>query len=216
MKLSAFRLERYLIKYGYTAPYHLCPSSCESLELGDLLALEPEAREKLSTLWLGYTEPLGHPDLRQAVTSLYEDISADQVLVHAGGGEVIFNFMNVALDAGDHVVVHSPHYQSLSEVARGIGAEVTEWPAHVGGSWELDLAFLENALTSKTRVVVVNFPHIWVTGKRLERARVAQNDLMTPVPLWPVASFCQLKLSWIGTVTTQSTSSGETKALPSS
>ena len=29
--------------------------------------------------------------------------------------------MNVMLDAGDQIIVHSPYYQSLGEVARSIG-----------------------------------------------------------------------------------------------
>jgi aspartate/methionine/tyrosine aminotransferase len=80
-------------------------------------------------------------------------------LVHAGAEEAIFNFMNVALDPGDHIVVHAPYYQSLGEVARGIGAEVSEWKGDPERSWELDLDDLKRALTGRTKVVVVNFPH---------------------------------------------------------
>ena len=159
MKLDAFRLERYFAKYEFSAPYILCSSDCESLKLGDLLALEPEAAERFSSLWLGYTESLGNPELRQAITTLYEQISTDQVLVHAGAEEAIFNFMNVALEPGDHVIVHAPCYQSLGEVARSIGAEVTEWQGDPSQGWKLELEFLTRALTAHTKLVVVNFPH---------------------------------------------------------
>ena len=159
MKLDHFRLERYFAKYEFSTPYLLCSSDCESMELGDLLALEPGAHERLSSLWLGYTESLGNPELRQAIARLYEHITMDQVLVHAGAEEAIFNFMNVALNPGDHVVVHTPYYQSLGEVARGVGAEVTEWQGDVERAWELDLQDLTDLLTDRTKVVVVNFPH---------------------------------------------------------
>jgi aspartate/methionine/tyrosine aminotransferase len=127
LKLDSFHLERYFAEHEFTAPYIMCSSDCESLNLGDLLALEPEASEKFSSLWLGYTDSLGNHELRQAITTLYESISANQILVHAGAEEAIFNFMNVALAPGDHVVVQAPYYQSLGEVARGVGADVTEW-----------------------------------------------------------------------------------------
>ena len=159
MKLDQFRLERYFARYEFSAPYPLCSSDCESMELGDLLALEPEAHERLLSLWLGYTESLGDPALRHGITGLYEHIGADQVLVHSGAEEAIFNFMNVALRPGDHIIVHAPYYQSLGEVARGIGAEVTEWQGDAKHAWELDLEVLKNALTGRTKVVVVNFPH---------------------------------------------------------
>ena len=159
MKLKPFLLERYFAAHEFTAPYLLCCSDCESLTVGNLLELEHGARERFSSLWLGYTESLGNPELRRAIASLYDRVSADQVLVHAGAEEAIFNFMNVALEAGDHVVVHSPHYQSLGEVARSIGAEVTEWRGDPDRSRELDPGVLRSALTSRTKAVVVNFPH---------------------------------------------------------
>ncbi len=159
MKLEPFRLERYFAKHEFSAPYLLCTSDCESMELRDLLALDPHAQEKFQSLWLGYTESSGDPGLRQAVAALYEQITADHVLVHAGAEEAIFNFMNVTLGSGDHVIVHAPCYQSLAEVARSIGAGVSEWRGDPGHKWELDLAVLRTLLTPRTKVVVVNFPH---------------------------------------------------------
>ncbi|MFO7912731.1 MAG: aminotransferase class I/II-fold pyridoxal phosphate-dependent enzyme [Desulfotignum sp.] len=159
MKIEPFRLERYFAKHEFSAPYLLCTSDCESMELRDLLSRKPDAQERFLSLWLGYTESSGDPVLRQAVAALYENITPDHVLVHAGAEEAIFNFMNVALDAGDHVIVHGPCYQSLAEVARSIGAGVSEWRGDPARNWELDLEVLQTLLTPRTKVVVVNFPH---------------------------------------------------------
>ncbi len=60
-------------------------------------------------------------ELRTQIASLYNNVSSDEILVHAGAEEAIFNFMNVALDPGDEIIVHSPYYQSLGEVAHGSG-----------------------------------------------------------------------------------------------
>lgn len=159
MKLEPFRLERYFARHEFSAAYLLCASDCESMELGDLLAFEPQAQERFLSLRLGYTESLGDPALRQAIAGLYARITADQVLVHAGAEEAIFNFMHVALSSGDHVIVQAPCYQSLGAVARGIGATVTEWCGDPMRAWELDLDLLKKALTQRTKLVVVNFPH---------------------------------------------------------
>jgi len=159
MKIRPFELERYFARYEFSTPWLLCSSDCESMTVGDLLAFEPGAQERFSSLWLGYTESLGHPDLRQAITSLYEHIAADQVLVHAGAEEAIFTFMNVALESGDQIIVHAPYYQSLGEVARSIGVRVTEWPGDPAGNWELDIETLKRSITDQTRVVVINVPH---------------------------------------------------------
>jgi aspartate/methionine/tyrosine aminotransferase len=159
VKLEPFRLERYFAQHEFSAPYLLCTSDCETMELQELLALAPGALERFLSLRLGYTESSGDPGLRQAVAGLYENITADHVLVHAGAEEAIFNFMNVALDSGDHVIVHGPCYQSLAEVARGIGAGVSEWRGDPAYCWKLDLEVLQTLLTPRTKVVVVNFPH---------------------------------------------------------
>ena len=68
MRIARFELERYLARYEFSAPYLLCASDCESMELRELLALEPGAREQLDSLWLGYTESLGDSQLRQAIS----------------------------------------------------------------------------------------------------------------------------------------------------
>lgn len=159
MRLPPFRLERYFAQHEFSAPYNLCASDCESVTIQELLALEPGAEARLVELGLGYTPAEGSPELREAVASLYETIDAQQILVHAGAQEAIFNFMHVTVRAGDHVIVHTPCYQSLGEVARALGAEVTSWRGAPSRGWALEMAELRRLLRPQTRLVIVNFPH---------------------------------------------------------
>ncbi len=159
MQVTPFRLERYFARYEFTTPWLLCSSDCESLSVKDLLALEPGAAGDLQRLWLGYTESRGDPGLRSEIASLYQGITPDQVLVHTGAEEGIFNFMNVVLKAGDHVIIHSPCYQSLSEIPKAIGCKVTLWRGDPSHGWALDMDELCSLLRRETRLVVVNFPH---------------------------------------------------------
>ena len=159
MKVPPFALERYFAKYEFSAPHLLCCSDCEAMPLAELLDFETDARERFDNLWLGYTESLGHPELRHTIASLYENVKAENVLVHAGAEEAIFNFMNVVLSPGDHVIVHSPRYQSLGEVASSLGCDVTDWRANPENGWALDIKELEQSLRPTTKVVVVNTPH---------------------------------------------------------
>ncbi len=159
MKLEPFQLERYFAQHEFSAPYLLSCSDCESMSIDDLLAMAPGAREQFHSLWLGYTESSGSPGLRQAIAGLYDQATADNILVHAGAEEAIFNFMNAVLDPGDEVIVHAPRYQSLGEVARSIGATVISWEADPDKAWSLDIEFLSDRLTPKTRAVVINVPH---------------------------------------------------------
>ncbi|HEV7809635.1 MAG TPA: aminotransferase class I/II-fold pyridoxal phosphate-dependent enzyme, partial [Candidatus Limnocylindrales bacterium] len=110
-------------------------------------------------LRLGYSEAPGHPLLRAEIASLYDSLSADDVLVFAGAEEAIFCLTNTIVGPGDHVVVVWPGYQSLYEVARAAGAEVTLHELHEADGWRLDPERVIAALRPNTRLVVVNAPH---------------------------------------------------------
>jgi aspartate/methionine/tyrosine aminotransferase len=159
MPLNPFKLERYFARYEFAVEYLLCSSDCESLAIGDLLAMEPEAVERLQNHWLGYTESQGAPALRQEISRIYTRIQPEQVLVHSGAEEAIFLFMQAALAEGDHVIVHWPCYQSLLELPRALGCQVSLWRAHPETGWALDLDELRGLIRPNTRVIVVNTPH---------------------------------------------------------
>jgi aspartate/methionine/tyrosine aminotransferase len=184
MKIPPFKLERYFAKYEFNTEYLLCSSDCESMSIADLLALDPGAEERFQQTWLGYTESQGDPKLRQAICGLYETIQPGQVLVHAGAEEAIFLFMHAMLERGDHIIVHSPGYQSLAEIARSIGCDVSPWMAREENGWALDLDELRHLMRTNTKAIVVNTPHN-PTGYLMPRAdfealnRFAQeNDLL--------------------------------------
>jgi aspartate/methionine/tyrosine aminotransferase len=131
------------------------------MSIAQLLALEPGAQERFLALGLGYTESLGSPAFRAAAARCYPSgtVGPDDVLAFAGGEEPIFSFMNVALEAGDHLIVHTPAYQSHVEVARAIGAQVSAWPAREAHGWLPDPDALEALVTPRTRALVITVPH---------------------------------------------------------
>ena len=159
MRIPPFKLERFFAEHEFTAPHLLCASDCEALSVDDLLALEPGAPEALRELRLGYTESQGHPALRAAIADLYESVEADEVLVHSGAEEAIFTFMNGLLSLDDHIVIHTPCYQSLLELPRAIGCNASPWPGRQDFGWALSLDELERLIKPNTRAVVVNLPH---------------------------------------------------------
>ncbi|MBY8979818.1 MAG: aminotransferase class I/II-fold pyridoxal phosphate-dependent enzyme [Candidatus Lokiarchaeota archaeon] len=159
MRIKDFKLEEYFAKYEFNVKYTLCSSDCESFSVDELLALEQDSLEDLKEVSLGYTESLGNPKLRKEISKLYDNISADEVIVFSGAEEAIFIFMNVFLKKDDHIIVQYPAYQSLYEIANAIGCKVTKWLMDDENSWELDLQFLESHVTQSTKCIVVNFPH---------------------------------------------------------
>ena len=159
MQIPAFKLERYFARYEFNVKYVLCASDCESFSIRDLLAFEPEAAEPFHQHWLGYTESQGSPSLQREICNLYDNIEPQQVLVHTGAEEAIFLFMHAVLDAADHIIVHWPCYQSLFEVARSIGSQVTLWQAREKNGWSLDPDELQQHIRPNTKAVIINTPH---------------------------------------------------------
>jgi aspartate/methionine/tyrosine aminotransferase len=160
MKLDDFKLEVYFGKYEFTAPYLLTQSDCESMEVGELLQYEPGSEEKLMHSWLGYTEVPGNPELRSLVAGLYKNIKDDEILMHTGAQEAIFDYMNVILEKGDHVICMFPVYQSLYEVANSVGCEVSPWNLkHTEKGWSIDLDELEALIRPNTKLIAVNTPN---------------------------------------------------------
>jgi aspartate/methionine/tyrosine aminotransferase len=159
MKLPPFKLERFFAKYEFNSEFLLCASDCESMSIAELLALEPGAAEQFQQVWLGYTESRGSPALRAEICKLYETIRPEDILVHSGAEEAIFLFMFAAFQEYDHVIVHSPGYQSLAEVARAAGCDVSPWRAREENGWSLGLDDLHHLMRSNTRAIILNTPH---------------------------------------------------------
>lgn len=158
--LPPFRLERYFAEYEFKVKYLLSASDCEGLKIRELLDLaDDDSRQRWSALSLAYTESQGLPALREEVALHYAPLNADDVLI-AAPEECIYIAMRTILSPGDHVIAISPAYQSLHEVARSVGCELTKWPVRLDGDrWSLDLDELKRAIQPNTRLLIINFPH---------------------------------------------------------
>jgi aspartate/methionine/tyrosine aminotransferase len=160
MRIADFALERYFARWEFAVDHLSCASDVQGFPMADLLELADEqTRAMWEALTLGYTESTGHPLLRTEIAALYEGIEPDDVLVFAGAEEAIFCLANVMLGPGDHTVVTWPGYQSLYEVARATGADVTLHELREDTGWALDVELLRRQVTPATRLIVVNAPH---------------------------------------------------------
>ena len=122
--MQPFSLERYFAKYEFKTKYILSASDCEALTMQELLAMaDDESRRLWDHLTFNYTETLGHPRLLEQISKLYRTVAANQMLV-AAPEELISLAMNALLSKGDEVIVTTPAYQSLHELAASLGCRV--------------------------------------------------------------------------------------------
>ena len=127
-----------------------------------------------------YPPGQGVPELRRAVARHQLDwygieLDADTgVLITAGATEAIAAAILALVDTGDEVIALEPYYDSYAAtiaMARGVRVPVTLRPP----GFALDVDALRAAVTSRTRLILLNSPHN-PTGHVLtsdERAGVA-------------------------------------------
>ncbi len=160
MKIIPFQLERYFAKYEFNTKYLLSSSECQALTHNELLKLadldDLNLYDKLS---LGYTQSSGHPILLKEISKLYDTISTERILTIAPQ-EGIFIALNVLLKPGDHMICTYPGYQSLYEIGRSIGCDISYWKAQYNEDGTFfDIDDLKSQIKDNTKLIVINFPH---------------------------------------------------------
>jgi aspartate/methionine/tyrosine aminotransferase len=160
MQLPNFRLETHFSEWEFRARYHMTASDAESMSMQELLAMATdEQRAAFDSLWLGYTETWGAPDLRDAIATTHEEqVRRGNVVCFAGASEGIFAANNVILSEDSHAIVVTPNYQSHETVPSAI-CEVTGVPLDPDDDWSLDVDRVVASIRPTTRLVTINFPH---------------------------------------------------------
>jgi aspartate/methionine/tyrosine aminotransferase len=117
-----------------------------------------------------YAHNLGLPELRAAIAhtmtqrhasqDVARAITPQRVAVTSGGVNALMLAMQALLDAGDEVVAVTPVWPNLTAQPAILGARVRTVALQPHqGAWSLDLEQLLKAITSKTRLLVVNAPN---------------------------------------------------------
>jgi aspartate/methionine/tyrosine aminotransferase len=141
-----------------------------------------------------YSENAGLPSLRRGIADQYRrlhDVELDpacEVVVTASGLLALHLAIRSAIDPGDEAIILSPTWPNgaaIVALCHGVPVEVPL--AVAGGRFEIDFAALEDALTSRTRLVLLTSPSNplgWVARPE-EQQRLL--DLCRSRGLWLVA-----------------------------
>ena len=111
-----------------------------------------------------YAHNLGLPELREALSrytgNLHRPVSADRIAVTSSGVNALMLAMQALAGSGDEVVAVVPVWPNLTSQPVILGANVRRVSLQVrAGAWQLDMAALLAAVTTKTNVLLVNAPN---------------------------------------------------------
>jgi aspartate aminotransferase len=122
-----------------------------------------------------YSENLGRPYLRQAISTYLTDlhgqaIGPDRIAVTASGNAALMLASQLLVEPGDRVVAVTPLWPNAVEIPKVVGGQVTCVSLEVReGHWALPLDKLLEALEPGTRMLVLNSPNN-PTGWTIQRA----------------------------------------------
>ena len=127
---------------------------------------EPIARAGMEAIQNGfthYTENPGTLELREAICEKFArdndlDYTPDQIVCSNGAKQSLAMAIHALCDEGDEVLIPAPHWVSYPEMARFAGAEPVIARTTVEDQYRLSPAALDEALTDRTRVVIMCSP----------------------------------------------------------
>lgn len=139
------------------------------------------AVEALAAGQTKYTPSSGTPELKAAICEKLERENGlrygpDQVIASCGAKHSVFNALMVLLDPGDEVLLLAPYWMTYAAQVKLAGGVPVVVPTYERDRWAPDEAALREAISERSRVVIVNSP-VNPTGAAYDQAtleRIAQ------------------------------------------
>jgi len=110
-----------------------------------------------------YTPSSGIPELRQAIADKFArdnklEYKSSQIIVSTGAKQSCFNAIAAVVNPGDEVIIPAPFWLSYPEIVRLAGGTPVIIPTKQENDWKLTAEDFENAMTPRTKMVIINTP----------------------------------------------------------
>jgi aspartate/methionine/tyrosine aminotransferase len=138
------------------------------LEIGDPDFPTPEvivraAEAAMDAGDTGYTQSLGLPDLRDAISGHMSDtygVTPDpaNIIVTQGTSPAMLLLFGALLDPGDEVIMGDPCYPAYPNYVSFLGGVPVLVPLHAGHGFRFLIDEVERAITPRTKAIMINSP----------------------------------------------------------
>ena len=159
-EFTPFAMERMMSRFEQDIEYNLSESGAHPVTLGQLLAgdTQQDAVNQLLATELTYPYVNGIPELREHIAALYNDATAENVLVTVGAAEANYITTRTLLSPGDEIVIMLPNYMQVWGIARNHGMAIKAFHLREENGWAPDLDELREAVTADTKLIAVCNP----------------------------------------------------------
>ena len=131
----------------FDTPEHIKDAAKEAMDAGDTK----------------YTAVDGTPALKKAIQEKFLrdnklKYDLDEISVGTGGKQILYNALMATLNPGDEVIIPSPYWVSYPDMTLLAEGESVFVPCTLEQDFKLNPQDLENAITDKTRWLILNSP----------------------------------------------------------
>ncbi len=125
-------------------------------------ALNNIAEESGKPFAFGYMPNAGYPEMRQSLSRRLSreqnvDIPASRIIGTCGAAGGLNVFLRAVLNPGDEVICPSPYFVEYGNYVENFGGKLL--PVLTKTDFSLDVDAIEQAVTGKTRAVIINSPN---------------------------------------------------------
>jgi aspartate aminotransferase len=111
-----------------------------------------------------YSHSAGILSYRKKLVEYYKryeiNITANDIIVGAGGSEAILFAMNSCMDPGDEIIIPEPFYANYNGFAVNAGIQVVPIPSQIEDGFALPpISEFEKAITPKTKSIIICNPN---------------------------------------------------------
>ena len=181
----------------------------QGVDVVDLGAGEPDfgtpdhvknaAKAALDANFTKYTPSAGVLELRDAVAQRYRldygvEIKPEEVIITAGAKQALYNTAMVLFEAGDEVITHAPYWPTIVDQIKIADATPVIVHTHMEDGFKIHAAAIIDAITPKTKAIVINSPCNPTGALIAEADMIAIADAAAARGIWIVADVTYEKL----------------------
>ncbi|MBD5538631.1 MAG: pyridoxal phosphate-dependent aminotransferase [Desulfovibrio sp.] len=125
--------------------------------------IKEAAKAAIDANFTRYTAVAGIPELRRAAGAYFErhyatPVAPESIIIGAGGKQCLYTLIQTTINPGDEVLIPSPYWVSYPDMVRLAGGVPVTVHAGAERGFKVTPLMLENAVTDRTRMLILNTP----------------------------------------------------------
>ena len=126
--------------------------------------IKEAAIEAINDNYNSYTPVDGYGDLKKSICNKFKrdnqlDYKPDQIVVSTGAKQSIANVVQVLVNPGEDVLLVAPYWVSYSAIVTLAEGNPIEIRSDISTDFKITPKQLENSITDKTKLIIINSPN---------------------------------------------------------